>query len=156
LEDAGFVGWLTFDELRAAKLNEVPAAGGVYVVWRAAADRPEFLETNPGGRFKRRDPTVTQDALQANWVDGAEVVYIGKANSLKRRLGEFERFGAGAPIGHWGGRLIWQLADSVMLCVAWKSTPGLDPKQVEGKLIGEFRQLYGKPPFANDPHLLGR
>jgi hypothetical protein len=78
LEKAGFIGWLTFDELRA-ELNEVPAGEGVYVVWRAAADQPEFLDANPGGRFKGRDPTVGEDALQANWVDGAEVVYIGKA-----------------------------------------------------------------------------
>jgi hypothetical protein len=52
--------------------------------------------------------------------------------------------------------LIWQLADSVELRVAWKPTAGLDPKHVEGKLISEFREIYGKPPFANDPQLLGR
>jgi hypothetical protein len=48
-------------------------------------------------------------ALIANWVDGAEVVYIGKADQLKRRLTQFADFGGGKPIGHWGGRLIWQL-----------------------------------------------
>jgi hypothetical protein len=142
--------------LRAHQHREVPAAGGVYVVWRVAADQPEFLDANLGGRFKGRDPTVSEDALRANWVDGAEVVYIGKAASLKRRIADFERFGRGAPIGHWGGRLIWQLADSVRLRIAWKPTPGLDPKRVESRLIGEFREIYGKPPFANDPNRLGR
>jgi excinuclease UvrABC nuclease subunit len=35
-------------------------------------------------------------------VIGAEVVYIGKADNLRRRLREFARFGVSAPIGHWG------------------------------------------------------
>jgi hypothetical protein len=68
---------------------------------------------------------------------------------------QFAAFGAGKPIGHWGGRLIWQLADSDKLLVAWKETPGEVPRNVETDLITEFRNHYGKPPFANDPHLLG-
>jgi hypothetical protein len=156
LECDGFVGWRTFDDLRSDRLAAVPQEGGVYVVVRSSLKEPAFLEANPGGRFKGRDPTVDSAALQANWVNGAEVVYIGKANSLKRRLGEFERFGGGGPIGHWGGRLIWQLADSGGLLVAWKPTPGRDSKAVETKLIADFREIFGKPPFANEPHLLGR
>ena len=64
-------------------------------------------------------------------------------------------FGAGKTVGHWGGRLIWQLADADQLIVAWKETPGRVPRQVEAELIRLFRQQYGKPPFANDPHRLG-
>jgi len=30
------------------------------------------------------------------------------------------------------------------------------PEVVEKELISRFRAVYGKPPFANDPHLLGR
>jgi hypothetical protein len=155
LERDGFVGWATFASLRDTRLPAVPAARGVYVVWRTPGDQPAFLDANPGGRFKGRDPTVSREALTANWVDGAEVVYIGKANALTRRLREFARFGAGAPIGHWGGRLIWQLSDSVDLLVAWKETPHVDAEREEAKLIAAFRELYGKPPFANAPHLLG-
>jgi hypothetical protein len=156
LEAQGFEGWLTFAELREGNLAGVPSDAGVYVVWRAPGDEPAFLDANPGGRFKGKDPTVAADDLRANWVADAEVVYIGKANSLKRRLREFERFGAGAPIGHWGGRLMWQLVDSVDLQVAWMLTPGADPRAVEAGLIIGFRETHGQPPFANDPHLLGR
>lgn len=94
-------------------------------------------------------------ALRANWVDGAEVVYIGKADNLLRRLREFARFGEGEPIGHWGGRLIWQLSDSAELLVAWMETPGRVPRDVETVLITAFRSAWDKPPFANEPHRLG-
>lgn len=142
-----------------ARIAQVPVAGGVYVVLRESMDLPEFLEVSAGGRFKDRDPTVSPDALRANWVTGASVLYIGKAKTerLQTRLREFADFGAGRPVGHWGGRLIWQLADSGELLVAWRETPaGVDPRLVEADLIARFRSVYGKPPFANDPHLLGR
>jgi hypothetical protein len=131
----------------------------VYIVLRERLDLPEFLQINPGGRFKGQDPTVSPEALNANWVTGASVLYIGKAKieRLRTRLREFADFGAGRPIGHWGGRLIWQLSDSGELLAAWKETPvGVDPKLVEAELIARFRSAYGKPPFANNPHLLGR
>lgn len=153
LEECGFEGWVTFGELEAG-LPDVPSTGGVYVVLRKGSDA-EFLQANPGGRFKGRDPTVADDALRANWVDGAPVIYIGKADNLRRRLREFMRFGAGAPIGHWGGRLIWQLAGSATFRIAWCETPGRVPKDVETELLGSFRAAWGKAPFANEPHRLG-
>jgi hypothetical protein len=151
----GFVGWLTFGQLRADNLARIPTEGGIYVVLRKSARPPGFLKQNPGGRFKGKNPSIASAALKANWVDGAKVVYIGKANALRRRLNEFARFGAGAPIGDWGGRLIWQLADSGELLVAWKPTPDEDPRAAESRLIAEFRAAYGKPAFANEPQRLG-
>jgi hypothetical protein len=156
LRSAGFSGWVTFAALGSELPKEVPPSGGVYVVYREGRAPAEYLDANPGGRFKGRDPSVDSEALRENWVEGAEVVYIGKADNLRRRLREYRRFGQGAPIGHWGGRLIWQLADSGELLVAWKETPGEVPREVETRLIGDFRAAFGKPPFANEPHRLGR
>ncbi len=155
LKRQGFKDWTTFAGL-ADQLSSIPRIGGVYVVTQPAEARPDFIAVNPGGRFKGQDPSVGADALSSNWADGAEVVYIGKADDLRRRLREFMHFGAGAPIGHWGGRLIWQLARSAELLVAWRETPGQVPKEVEGQMIGKFRKEYGKPPFANEPRRLGR
>jgi hypothetical protein len=149
----GFVGWVTFATLVAE--DRVPTSGGVYVIARPKQAKPQFLTANPGGRFKGRDPTVDAEAIAANWVDKACVVYIGKADQLRRRLRQFADFGAGKPIGHWGGRLIWQLADSEQLLVAWKETPGEVPRDAESALIARFRAAYGKPTYANDPHRLG-
>ena len=83
LEAKGFGGWITFETLRG-QLAEVTSAGGVYVVVQAVGSEAEFRDTNPGGRFKDQDPTVDAAALPANWVDGAEVVYVGKADNLRR------------------------------------------------------------------------
>ena len=153
LEADGFVGWATFDHLRNA--DPCPTSGGVYVVSRADQSAPCFLDQSCGGWFKDRDPTVPHDHLTVNWVEGAEIVYIGKANNIRRRLHEFAKFGEGRKIGHWGGRLIWQLEESPKLLVAWKETPGFDPASVETDLIAQFHAAYGQPPFANDPHRLG-
>lgn len=152
LEAAGFVGWVPFPAIRA---SGCPSSGGVYVITYSGDNPATFAERSCGGWFKGKDPTVPNEALAANWVDGAEVVYIGKADKLKRRLTQFADFGTGKAIGHWGGRLIWQLPSIDQLLVAWKETPGRVPVEVEAKLIASFRQIYGKPPFANDPHRLG-
>lgn len=153
LGELGFHGWVTFADL-AERLAEITTNGGVYVVLRSSG-APDFLGTNPGGRFKGRDPSCPEDALRENWVEGAPVIYIGKADNLRGRLREFMRFGEGSPIGHWGGRLIWQLADSATFLVGWKETPGEIPKEVETAMIRAFRSAWGKPPFANEPHRLG-
>jgi hypothetical protein len=153
LKAEGFVGWVSFKQM--LNQDRVPRTGGVYVITRSTSGDPKFLQANPGGRFKGKDPTVAEEALRANWVAGAEIIYIGKADDLRRRLGQFADFGAGKPVGHWGGRLIWQLAESKNLLVAWKETPSDVPVQVEAALIAQFRDQYGKPPFANEPHRLG-
>ena len=153
LESFGFVGWSPWAEI--AKWS-CPATGGVYVVSYDCAVRPTFLTVSPAGWFKGKDPTVSIDALRANWVEGVDVIYIGKANNLRRRLQQYARFGNGKPVGHWGGRLIRQLPNNQAMWVAWRETPDDVPRDVEKRMIEEFRQTHGKPPFANDPHLLGR
>jgi len=114
-----------------------------------------FSAQNRGGRFKGNNPTVSEVDLVLNWVGNTKFVYIGKAVNLRRRLIQYADFGEGKPVGHWGGRLIWQLSQIEALRVTWKETPNLDPGSIEVELLAEFRRQYGKPPFANDPHRLG-
>jgi hypothetical protein len=72
-------------------------------------------------------------------VPGAEVVYIGKADDAGRRLKQFARFGAGEPVGHWGGRYIWQLADSSELLVAWHAISWEElARDYEKRLLARF------------------
>jgi excinuclease UvrABC nuclease subunit len=81
-------------------------------------------------------------------VDNTKVVYIGKATSLRSRLREYFGFGQGKNVGHYGGRLIWQIKYSQDLIVCWKSLT-IDPRQFEADLIKQFVQTYGCRPFAN-------
>lgn len=154
LTSAGFVGFVPFADLPT---TEIPDRVGVYAVLRETPEAPAFLPRSTGGCFKHQDPTVPGDQLERAWVPDAHVVYIGKAGprargkqGLKVRLSEFYRFSAGKRIGHWGGRYLWQLADSSDLIVAWRETPDRDPKDVERELIDAFKaDHHGVSPFAN-------
>lgn len=151
LKTVGFQGWRTWAELRRTRLAEVPSGPVVYVVYRPSSSQPEFLASSPGGRFKGKDPTVPISVLGANWVSGAPVVYIGKADEARRRLTQYARFGAGEPVGHWGGRFIWQLAYADELQVAWHPiTWGETARNYEARMFNCFATQHGGVrPFAN-------
>lgn len=90
----------------------------------------------------------------------AAVLYICKANpgQLRRCLSGYLRHGRGGRARHWGGRLIWQLADAADQLVRWRETTDLTttPISEEATMIAAFRDAHGKPPFANKPNRLGR
>ena len=153
LESRGFRGFVPFSGLTGA---EIPKVAGVYVVVRPAVSPPVFVSTSAAGHFKGRDPSVRVEVLQEAWVEGAEVLYFGKAGSgrdgrrgLRKRLDEYRRFGMGEAVAHWGGRFIWQMDDAGALLVGWWPTPQEDPSDVEARMIAEFVDAYGARPFAN-------
>jgi len=151
LEAAGFKGFVAFKDI---DVHRLPPEPGVYAVLRESETRPVFLDANPAGWFKGLDPTVPVAELEAAWPEGAQCVYIGKANSLRRRITQFRQYGDGRPVGHQGGRRIWQLADADDYILAWLPTSGVDPEDVEGDLIRAFVAEYGQKPIGN--RTLGR
>ncbi|MDE0303298.1 MAG: hypothetical protein OXI87_00215 [Albidovulum sp.] len=155
LRSQGFDGFVTVADLRRGNRNNIPAAPGVYLVLRDCASHPEFLEVGTGGHFKNKDPNVPMSKLKNEWVEGALTVYVGQSGSkskgtLKKRIDELIRFGQGHPVGHRGGRFIWQLrgADRLLLC--WKQIADGDPKEFKKELIEAFKSAHGgRRPFAN-------
>jgi hypothetical protein len=100
-------------------MDHVPSQPGVYVVLRENDSRPVFLDRSPADWFKGQNPTVPVAGFEGSWPDGAHCVYIRKAGSgnpggrgPRERLKEFRDYGDGRPVGHQGGRRIWQLADA--------------------------------------------
>ena len=78
------------------------------------------------------------------------MIYMGLGSVLRRRLRQFARFGAGHPVGHWGGRYIWQIEGAMDLIVAWRNTPNTQPRAEELTLLARFREIHnGRAPFAN-------
>jgi hypothetical protein len=153
LESLGFVGFQSVADLRAWGCTPIPAdAAGVYVVLAPSGMSATFLSHNPGGWFKGKDPTVGVDVLHSRWVPDTPVVYIGRASqthrtNLHKRVRKFLDFGVGKPVGHWGGRLIWQVADADWFIIAWK--PCADFKKIEAQLLDDFERQHCCLPFAN-------
>lgn len=141
---------MSFRDLRDGELSTIPRAAGTYVVLLQKPE-PQFDEVSRGGHFKGKNPAVMIDKLRSKWVEDAAIVYIGKAEDLQRRVKEFCRFGAGHPIGHWGGRYVWQVAGSDEWLVCWKScNEGESALDAETALLDEFAAVHGgRLPFAN-------
>ena len=155
LKTYGFVGFKRLSEV-FDDYSVLPKVRGIYLILNPAhADDPEFLPVGTGGLFKSKDPNVDMDELGANWVKNRLIVYIGKAGgegskaTLHSRLKQYFDFGQQKPVGHYGGRYIWQLKHAKDLLVCWKPMPSEDPRAAEAELIRQFVHAYGARPFAN-------
>lgn len=147
LSRLGFSGFKTVAQLRDTDCHSVPEGPGVYVVFSVDPE-VRFRDSSSGGHFKGREPSVPTRVLEEKWVDGAEVLYLGRSIDLRRRVRTLVRFGAGRPVGHWGGRYLWQLDDSESLIVAWLDSA--EPEASETHLLQLFREEFGGHlPFAN-------
>ncbi|BCW73270.1 hypothetical protein [Arthrobacter sp. NicSoilB8] len=153
LKQDGFTGFRPLGDL---DINRIPQKPGIFAVLRPEAFGPQFLAKSTAGIFKKKNPTLKPEALDAEWVDGADVLFLGKAGpgskgnrGLRRQIQEFVDFGKGKPPGHWDGRLIWQLAGAGSLIVAWKELPVEQLSAAEAGYHAAFVEQYGRLPYAN-------
>lgn len=149
----GFAG---FRSINALEPGRIPQGTGIFALLAPEGFQPRFLRKSTAGVFKKKDPSLPERVLAAEWVDDAAVLYIGKAGpgskgnrGLRRQIQEFLDFGQGKPPGHWDGRLIWQLADAGELLIAWKELPVEYLNQAAAGYHSAFIEEYGKLPFAN-------
>jgi hypothetical protein len=153
LRAIGFEGFATVSDLIGSRCAEVPVARGVYVVVRDGTAPPRFLPRSGAGHFRGQDPTVPVAELEARWIPGAILLYVGEAGGtgvrgqLQQRIKRRLRFAQGARVGAWGGRTLWQLADHRSLRFAWM--PCEDPRGAEAHLLAAFQRRHGALPFAN-------
>lgn len=149
----GCEGEATFARILSGA-ERLPEERGVYAVVMPRGFSVAFMPLSAGGRFKGKDATLPISRLQAEWVDDAAILYFGKAGAtgqkatLQKRVQAYAKFGSGQAAAHYGGRLIWQLENSMELKVQWKRTFE-EPRTVEKRLISDFIDEYGKLPFAN-------
>lgn len=154
IKEQGFVGFIKISDLMR-DTSIIPREPGVYIVLYPETNEPTFLDHGTGGCFNCTDPNMPVSYLKQKWVNDTIVVYIGKAGgngnkaTLSKRLRMYLRFGQGKPVGHYGGRLIWQIKNSRELLFCWKTIISEEPRKVESELIREFVEYYTKKPFAN-------
>ena len=149
----GFSGFRPIDALDAMR---IPQGTGLFAVLAPEGFQPRFLKKSTAGVFKKKDPSLPEAAMAAEWVATAAVLYLGKAGpgskrnrGLRRQIQEFLDFGQGKPPGHWDGRLVWQLADAEKLVIAWKELPAEQLTKAEADYHTAFIEEYGQLPFAN-------
>lgn len=90
LKADGFEGFHTIKELTNSK-SKIPTNKGVYMVLRTINTEPKFLGIGTGGHFKNKNPNVTVDMLDENWVTDTVVVYIGKAGDIDKEGGRISQ-----------------------------------------------------------------
>ncbi|MEH7237753.1 hypothetical protein [Bacillus sp. JJ1562] len=154
IKDYGFEGYIPVSQLMHNH-STIPHNKGVYLILYTPDESPEFLSEGSGGFFKGRDPNVPIEELEDNWVIDTKVIYIGKAGggkssaTLNSRINQLLKFGRGKNVGHYGGRIMWQLENNNDLIICWKELPVEDPNEVKNHLIRGFKKRYRKRPFAN-------
>lgn len=156
MKNKGFSGFESFRHLYSTKSADVPAAGGIYVVYRTTNAPPVFLDSSLAGFYKGENLSVSRYVLIDNWVNDANLLYVGKAGGpgiaqgLKKRIQKYVRTGFSNKASRRGGKLVWQIQGAHDLLVAWKIIAGdKSPKKAEEELMQEFKNVYGKIPFAN-------
>lgn len=131
---------------------------GVYAIATPANYESEFVsieQTKAAGNVIR---PWAHSKLQAKWVSGTRVVYIGLAGrhnprKLSTRLRELLRHANGATTSsgpHKGGEIVWQLAKwgQFELYGAPTGDPPI-PRTTEIEMIDQFCEQHGKLPFGN-------
>ncbi|UVJ39338.1 hypothetical protein [Arthrobacter sp. CJ23] len=149
----GFTGFRVLDEL---EIMRVPQGPGIFAILQPEGFEPVFLAKSTAGTFKKKDPSLKKEALEAEWVTEAKVLYLGKASAgsqgnrgLRKQIQEFMDYGRGRPTVVWDARLIWQLRDAMELVIAWKEFPAAEVNKAEASYHADFVSSYGRLPYAN-------
>ena len=155
LKQEGFCGFVSLRSLQASGYSNIPKGPGVYLVLNVDGHDSSFLKKNIG-RHSFKKPTVAVSVLREKWVDGATVLYVGKAggtglkSTLRSRIRQLVAFGIASSNAHWGGRYLWQLENAFDLQICWKvCTEGESSDKEESEWLFQFYRKHHKIPFAN-------
>lgn len=94
--------------------------------------------------------TSGETVLTYPWAT-SPIFYIGKADSLRRRLMDHKKFTLGAMEGY---RKIWwwpryQYGAAFGVSCAWYECKETTPTQLEARLVAKFYEYFGSIPIAN-------
>ncbi len=131
--------------------TDIPKCQGVYVVYWTLTKPPTFAGTS--GMATYATPTLPA-VLRAKWErihtkSATNIIYIGKANSIRTRVRTLARFGVGKSDKHKGGEWMWQVSKITTARVVVQTCPYGRQVGFENWLLDEFRRQHGDWPLAN-------
>ncbi len=126
-------------------LPEAPVSEATVAAW---IERVESL-TLDGGRPK---PIALVQELARYWLPDEAIVYIGKATSLRKRLGQYYSTPLGDRRPHAGGHWIKTLTNLTSLTVHYAELDDVaDPEDVEKQMLLLFSQAVSRQTRAAHP-----
>lgn len=151
-----YIATYTFHELFENNiLKEITQLKGIYKI--LIPTNFEFILTSTTDAKDGKEPFPV-DELQTKWDSIADhsdrIVYIGKADNLRRRIRQYTKHGYGLAKNHTGGRAIWQLKNNKELLVSIYTCAEIDdPEVIESMLLDEYEDAHNNTlPFANGKH----
>ncbi len=158
--------------LESMNRDRIPKVGGVYAIIIPNKETPKFKVWEFGASYTKKDRKTKAEKvhplmydtveLAQSWVKDSNIIYIGKADDLHKRLTDYIRYylrlkecqvfkSKYNQVAHRGGRSIWQVEGAEDFMVVWMKTDSNEnPKDVESALIINFKNAHGNcRPFAN-------
>lgn len=143
----------TFKELYEQNLHkELPESGGIYRI--LLPENFEFIIKPTTDAADGKHPKSVEKLIN-KWnkigIHDDRIVYIGKADNLRRRIRQYTKHGYGEAKNHMGGRAIWQLENNKELLVEIEPCDAnVDPEYIESMLLDEYILTHNNTlPFAN-------
>ncbi len=130
---------------------DLPSDRGIYVVYWTSKVQPIFKRTTGKAKYAAAiDPVFLRrrwKSINQNLV--TDIIYVGKANSVRRRVRVLARFGVGKSDQHKGGEWMWQLSTIAPAKLLVQTCPRGRQVPFENALLEKFYKQHGDLPIAN-------
>ncbi len=144
-------------ELHSGFINIIPEQAGIYYVEIPSGFELIVMNETDGLKKvgKKKPFKVYYKEDMEHWLvqykinSKNKILYVGKADNLKKRLEEYINFGYGVETHHFhsGGRAIWYLKNNKSLLISYELCD--NPPKKEAEQIDRHILKYGEKPFAN-------
>lgn len=130
---------------------DLPSKPGVYIVAWAGREPLKFGSgTGAAAAADAADPRWLGSKWSQIQQDAAsDIIYIGKGDSLRKRVRDLARFGAGRARNHKGGEWMWQVQGVESAVLFMHTCPDGMQVAFENWLLVSFFDAHGAYPLAN-------
>ncbi len=135
------------------RINSITMGCGIYKIYMPQNFQIVITsETDAIKEYKGKTLLYSVQKLEDKWeiirsADRGGILYIGKADNLRKRITEFIKYGYGERVPHRGGRAIWQLKNNKKLLI--EIEPCEKPREKERQFLIEYYEKYNSYPYAN-------